>query len=60
VNNIVDSMGNIVTVIAATESGVKIALTSKEKLDAFFKQHPSAKLEFVTQKGKTHETKEHA
>ena len=44
---IVDANGDIITVVATTDSGVKIALTSKEQMDEFFLTYPNARLEFL-------------
>jgi hypothetical protein len=44
---ITDGKGNRLVVIATLPSGVKIAIDTKEKLEAFFAQHPSAQLDFV-------------
>jgi hypothetical protein len=47
--DMIDSEGNRLIVIATLPDGVKIAIDTKEKLEAFFAQHPSAKLDFIVE-----------
>lgn len=44
---ITNAEGERIIVLATLPGGVKVALDSKEKLEAFFAQHPSAQLDFV-------------
>jgi hypothetical protein len=47
--SITDGKGNKLVVVATLPDGIKIAIDTKEKLEAFFAQHPHAQLEFVTE-----------
>ena len=44
---ITNAEGERIIIIATLDAGVKVALDTKEKLEAFFAQHPSAQLDFV-------------
>jgi hypothetical protein len=49
VSEITDGAGNRIIVLATLPGGVKVALDTKEKLEAFFSQNPSAQLDFVVE-----------
>jgi hypothetical protein len=46
-SEITDGAGNRIIVLATLPGDVKVALDTKEKLEAFFAQNPSAQLDFV-------------
>jgi hypothetical protein len=48
-SDITDGAGNRIIVLATLPGGVKVALDTKEKLEAFFAQNPSAQLDFVVE-----------
>jgi hypothetical protein len=47
VSDITDGAGNRIIVLATLPGDVKVALDTKEKLEAFFSQYPSAQLDFL-------------
>ena len=49
-SDIIDDLGNSVTVVATLPDGGKIEITTKERLDSFFLTNHNAKLEFVRSK----------